>query len=91
MSGPFGSLSVPASGMSTYKTWIDALSDNVANVNTVRSTSEAAFQERFVVAEAPRGHFGLRLVEDVVGEAGGTVQVDSTPGEGTTVRVEVPT
>ena len=45
MSGPFSGLAIPASGMHVYKTWIDALSDNVANVNTVTSTNEAAFQE----------------------------------------------
>ena len=38
--------------MTTFKTWIDALSDNVANINTVKRTNEAAFQERFIVAQA---------------------------------------
>ena len=52
MSGPFSSLAIPASGMTTYKTWIDALADNVANVNTVRKTNESAFQERFIIAKA---------------------------------------
>lgn len=50
MSGPFASLSVSASGMEVYRTWIDAISDNVANVNTIRPTDESAFRERFVVA-----------------------------------------
>jgi signal transduction histidine kinase len=37
------------------------------------------------------GHFGLRIVEDLVRDAGGTLAV--APGEdgGTVVRVEVPT
>ena len=52
MSGPFDQLSIPASGMSTYKTWIDAISDNVANINTARGANEAAFQERYVVAQS---------------------------------------
>jgi flagellar basal-body rod protein FlgC len=38
--------------MHVYKTWIDALSDNVANVNTVTRTNEAAFQERYIDARA---------------------------------------
>lgn len=54
----FSSLQVSASGMDVYKTWIDAISDNVANVNTVRSTDEAAFQERLVVAESVGGEGG---------------------------------
>jgi flagellar basal-body rod protein FlgC len=52
MSGPFDSLGVASSGMTVMKTWIDALADNVANMNTARKTSEAAFQERFIVAKA---------------------------------------
>lgn len=52
MSGPFDSLSIAASGMTTFKTWIDALADNVSNANTVKRTNEAAFQERFIVAKA---------------------------------------
>ena len=51
----FGSLSVSASGMDVYQTWIDAISDNVANVNTIRSTDEIAFQEKLVVAESVGG------------------------------------
>ncbi len=39
---------------------------------------------------APRQHFGLELLEELVRGAGGTLDVDSEPGEGTTVRVEVP-
>jgi len=36
------------------------------------------------------GHFGLRLLGDLARDAGGTLSVTSTPGEGTTVRIEVP-
>ena len=52
MSGPFSSLGAPASGMRVYQTWIDALSDNIANVNTINPAGQAAFQERFVVAQS---------------------------------------
>lgn len=36
------------------------------------------------------GHLGLRLVRDLVEDAGGRLDVDSQPGGGTRVRVEVP-
>ncbi|MBV9872503.1 MAG: sensor histidine kinase [Frankiaceae bacterium] len=36
------------------------------------------------------GHVGLRGVQDMVADAGGTVEVRSTPGQGTAVHVEVP-
>ena len=52
MSSPFGDLAIPASGMTVSRTWLDAISDNIANINTARKTSESAFQERFVIAQA---------------------------------------
>jgi two-component system NarL family sensor kinase len=39
---------------------------------------------------AEGGHVGLTLLEDLVTEAGGTLQVRSAPGAGTTVVLEVP-
>ena len=48
----FEALGVSASGMHVHKTWMDAISDNIANVNTVRRTSETAFQTRYVVAQS---------------------------------------
>jgi two-component system, NarL family, sensor kinase len=36
------------------------------------------------------GHFGLRLMHDLVNHAGGRIQVTSAPGQGTSVHVEVP-
>ncbi len=35
------------------------------------------------------GHFGLALLRDLAREAGAELTVDSSPGEGTTVRIEV--
>ncbi len=40
----FDALNVSGSGMELHKTWMDAISDNVANVNTVRRTDQQAFQ-----------------------------------------------
>jgi flagellar basal-body rod protein FlgC len=58
MSGPFNSLSVPASGMTTMKTWIDAIADNVANVNNITSTDEPGFTSHTVVARSVPGASG---------------------------------
>lgn len=48
----FQALQTSGSGLTTYRTWLDAIAMNVANINTVRRTDEAAFQSRFVVAES---------------------------------------
>ena len=52
MSGPFHALDIASSGMDVYQTWLNAVADNVANINTIRRTDEAAYQERFVVVQA---------------------------------------
>ncbi len=41
-------------------------------------------------ATAGDAHFGLRAAESLVREHGGTMEVESAPGSGTIVRVEVP-
>jgi len=40
-------------------------------------------------ARAEEGHFGLRGIQDLIRDAGGRLKVDSAPGRGTTVRLEV--
>jgi flagellar basal-body rod protein FlgC len=48
MSEIFSTLHVATSGMGVYKTWLNAVADNIANIDDVSPTTEAAFQERFV-------------------------------------------
>jgi len=55
MSGLFGALGIAGTGLTVYRKWLDAVSDNIANLNTVRSTSEAAYQEKRVIAEPMPG------------------------------------
>lgn len=48
----FGAIGLAGTGLTVYRKWLDAISDNLANMNTVRSTSEDAFQARYVVAQS---------------------------------------
>ena len=41
-------------------------------------------------ARANEGHVGLTLLDDLVRQSGGRLDVRSTPGEGTTLVLEVP-
>ncbi|MCX6520745.1 MAG: flagellar basal-body rod protein FlgC [Actinobacteria bacterium] len=59
MSEVFSILGVATSGMGVYKTWLNAVADNVANMNNVVRTDEAAFQERFVEVEPIVGEDSL--------------------------------
>jgi signal transduction histidine kinase len=48
------------------------------------------FRPEDPLARPAEGHFGLRLLADQVRDAGGSFDLDSAPGRGTSVRVEVP-
>jgi two-component system, NarL family, sensor kinase len=56
-----------------------------ATVLTV-SDNGAGFDARNV----PTGHMGLRMMRDVAASVGATLTVDSAPGRGTTLRMELP-
>jgi flagellar basal-body rod protein FlgC len=60
----FDSIDVSGSGLSVHRRWMDAVSDNIANINTVSSTDGEAFRERMVVAQAVdygSGEGGVRI------------------------------
>ena len=65
----FGALDAAASGVGLGRTWMDATSDNVANVNTVRPAGEEPFRARLVVAQALPGTRGV-AVQGIVAKAG---------------------
>lgn len=48
----FGAIQTAGSALRVYRTWMDAVGDNIANLNTVKPTDQDAFQARYVVAEA---------------------------------------
>ncbi|MDX6288052.1 MAG: two-component system, NarL family, sensor kinase [Frankiales bacterium] len=48
------------------------------------------FDPAVVDARAREGHFGLRALTDRVSDAGGTVHVQSSPGDGSHIQVKVP-
>ncbi|MFC3689492.1 flagellar basal body rod protein FlgC [Aquipuribacter hungaricus] len=50
---------VAGSGVAVYRKWLDAVSDNIANINTVTRTDEDAFQARYVSARATQLEPGI--------------------------------
>ena len=50
--GMFSALDTSASGTKVSRIWLDAISDNVANVNTVRPFEEDPFRARLVMAQS---------------------------------------
>ncbi len=68
----FSVIGIAGTGATVYRKWLDAVSDNIANLNTVRSTSEAAYQEKRIIAEPMPGG-GVQV--------GGTVAGSSAEGK----------
>ena len=50
--GAFDAIGIAGSGMTVYRTWLDAISDNLSNLSTVRPTNEPAFRAKYVVAQS---------------------------------------
>ncbi|MGY1649673.1 flagellar basal body rod protein FlgC [Geodermatophilus sp. SYSU D01119] len=70
----FDGLDISGSGLSVHRRWLDAVSDNIANINTVSSTDGEAFRERMVVAQAVdygSGEGGVRVARAEFGDAEG--------------------
>ena len=70
----FDTLGISGSGLMTHRKWLDAVSDNIANINTVTRTNEDAFRERFVVAQAVdygSGEGGVRVARAEFGSGEG--------------------
>jgi len=70
----FGAIGIASTGLTVYRKWLDAVSDNLANMSTVRSTNESAYQARYVIAEAVdygQGDGGVQVGGIALGNAEG--------------------
>lgn len=78
----FNSLNIAMSGASLSRVWMDAIADNVANINTVRPTDEDPYRARFVVARSVRDNDGVAggVVADSIVEAQGDAPLSYDPG-----------
>ena len=48
----FSAIGLAGTGVTVYRKWLDAVSDNIANLNNVSPTNQEAFRARYVVAQA---------------------------------------
>jgi flagellar basal-body rod protein FlgC len=81
MSNLFSVFGVSGSGLDVYKTWLDALSDNIANADNSSPTSGPAFQARYVIAQDVAGGVdgtgnGVKVAGIALGPAGGVEVYD---------------
>ena len=77
----FDPLNIAGSGLITHRKWLDAVSDNIANINDATSTDKPAFQERMIEAQAVdygSGEGGVRVAGTQFGSAQGRVVYEPT-------------
>jgi flagellar basal-body rod protein FlgC len=77
----FDTLRIGGSSLYVHRKWMDAVSDNIANMNTVNAPGEDAFRERMVVAEAVQygsGQGGVRVAGTEFGSAEGRMVYEPT-------------
>ncbi|MCC3295769.1 flagellar basal body rod protein FlgC [Arthrobacter sp. zg-Y411] len=67
----FDAIGIAATGLTTHRKWLDAVSDNLANANNVSSTDGAAFQARYVVAQEGAEGNGVYVAGVQYGDAEG--------------------
>lgn len=67
----FDAIGIAGTGMTVHRKWLDAVSDNLANINNASSTDGAAFQARYVLAQAGQGNAGVYVAGAEFGDAEG--------------------
>ena len=72
----FNAIGVAASGVTVYRKWLDAVSDNIANIDNVSRTSENAFQARYVIAQEAQDGNGAQVGGVAFGSAKGILTYD---------------
>ncbi|SDJ99868.1 flagellar basal-body rod protein FlgC [Cryobacterium psychrotolerans] len=67
----FDAIGIAGTGLTLHRKWLDAVADNMANINTVKSTDGSAFQARYVVAQEGEGNSGAYVAGAAFGDAEG--------------------
>jgi flagellar basal-body rod protein FlgC len=69
-------IGIAGTGLTVNRKWLDAISDNIANVNTAEPMSGSAFQARYVAVQAGPGTSGVYVAGAAYGSAEGRVTYD---------------
>ena len=72
----FNAIGVAGTGVTVYRKWLDAVSDNIANIDNVTRTSENAFQARYVIAQEAQDGNGAQVGGIAYGSAEGKLSYE---------------
>lgn len=74
----FDAIGIAGSGMTAHRVWLDALSDNIANMNTAVSADDEAFRQRYVAVQADDARGGVAVSGVVFGDGEGRLVYEPT-------------
>ncbi|MFF5791558.1 flagellar basal body rod protein FlgC [Paeniglutamicibacter sp. NPDC012692] len=66
-------IGIAGTALTVHRKWLDAVSDNLANVNTATATSSEAFRARYIVAQASGDQQGVFVSGAEFGSAEGRI------------------
>jgi len=67
----FDAIGIAGTGLTVHRKWLDAVSDNIANINTAVSTDDEAFRARYVLVQAGQSSPGVYVAGTELGDAEG--------------------
>jgi len=72
----FNAIGVAGTGVTVYRKWLDAVSDNISNIDNVSRTSDKAFQARYVIAQQAADGNGAQVGGVAYGSPQGILTYD---------------
>lgn len=72
----FNAIGVATTGVTVHRKWLDAVADNIANIDNVSRTSEKAFQARYVIAQEAQDGNGAQVGGIALGSAEGRLSYE---------------
>ena len=64
-------IGIAGTGLSVHRKWLDAVADNLANMNTASPTGGEAFRARYLVAQEGAGTSGVYVAGTALGDPDG--------------------
>lgn len=69
-------IEIAGSALNTHQAWLNAISNNIANINTAKPTSGSAFQAEYLQVQEQSGNNGVAVEKVVKGDAAGKLVYD---------------
>jgi flagellar basal-body rod protein FlgC len=74
----FNAIGIAGSGVTVYRKWLDAVSDNLSNINDAAPTSGEAFKAKYVIAQEAADGNGAQVGGIVEGSGEGRLVYEPT-------------